>query len=45
MLLDGKRREAVAPLAEALQTRQMLLWEHSPDIVEARKFLEEARRD
>jgi non-specific serine/threonine protein kinase/serine/threonine-protein kinase len=45
LLLDGKRREAVGPLTEALQMRQTLLWEHSPDIAEAQKLLNEARRD
>jgi eukaryotic-like serine/threonine-protein kinase len=45
LLLDGKRREAAQPLAEALQMRQTLLWDRSPDIAEAQKMLDEARRD
>jgi eukaryotic-like serine/threonine-protein kinase len=44
LLLDGKRREAVSPLAEALQMRQTLLWDRSPDIAEAQKLLDDARR-
>ena len=45
LLLDGKRREAESPLAESLQMRQTLLWDRSPDIAEAQKLLDEARRD
>jgi non-specific serine/threonine protein kinase/serine/threonine-protein kinase len=43
LLLDGKRSEAATPLAEALQMRQTLLWDRSPDIEEARKLLAQAR--
>ena len=45
LVLDGKRRAAVPPLAEALQMRQTLLWDRSPDIAEAQKLLDAARRD
>jgi eukaryotic-like serine/threonine-protein kinase len=44
LLRDGKFNEARVPLNEALQLRQTLLWEHSPDITEARKLLDEARQ-
>jgi hypothetical protein len=44
-LLDGKRREAGPPLKEALQLRQTLLWDQSPDIAEVQKLLDEANRD
>jgi hypothetical protein len=43
LLLDGKRRDAVPPLTEALQLRQTLLWDGSPDIAEARAKLDEAQ--
>lgn len=43
LLKDGKFDEAGAPLREALQLRQTLLWEHSPDVVQARELLTEAR--
>jgi tetratricopeptide (TPR) repeat protein len=43
LLKDGRRREAVAPLEEALQLRQTLLWERSPEIEEARARLAAAR--
>jgi non-specific serine/threonine protein kinase/serine/threonine-protein kinase len=43
LLKDGKFSEASAPLSEALQLRQTLLWEHSPDITRARELLAEAR--
>ena len=44
LLLDGKRDLARAPLAEALRMREMLLWEGSPEIAEARKLLDQTRR-
>jgi eukaryotic-like serine/threonine-protein kinase len=43
LLLDGKRSEAQKPLAEALQMRQTLLWDQSPDVAEARRLLAQAR--
>jgi len=43
LLKDGRFRDARAPLNEALQLRQTLLWERSPDITEARELLAEAR--
>ncbi len=45
LLLDGQRREAGRPLGEALRVRQTLLWDRSPDIAEAQKLLDQARRD
>jgi eukaryotic-like serine/threonine-protein kinase len=45
LMLDGRRRDAIKPLTEALQLRQTLLWDRSPDIVEARKKLDEARAE
>jgi non-specific serine/threonine protein kinase/serine/threonine-protein kinase len=42
LLLDGKRKDAQGPLSEALQIRTTLLWEQSPEIVEARKLLAHA---
>jgi hypothetical protein len=43
MLKRGQRREAVAPFTEALQLRQTLLWERSPEVEEARAKLAAAR--
>lgn len=43
LLLDGKRSEAQKPLAEALQMRQTLLWDQSPDVAEARRLVAQAR--
>ena len=43
LLLAGKRRDAAVPLSEALQLRQTLLWDGSPDIAEARAKLEDAQ--
>jgi hypothetical protein len=43
LMKEGRRSEAVAPLTEALQVRQTLLWERSPDIEEARAKLAAAR--
>jgi eukaryotic-like serine/threonine-protein kinase len=45
LLLDGKRSDAAKPLAEALQMRQTLLWDQSPDVDEARKLLDQARKN
>jgi len=43
LLLDGNGPVAIEPLAEALQLRQTLLWEHSSDIAQARGLLARAR--
>jgi len=43
LLKQGRRQEAVAPLSEALQLRQTLLWERSPELEEARAKLATAR--
>ena len=43
-LKDGKPRDAIPPLSEALQLRQTLLWENSPDVTEARERLTQARQ-
>jgi non-specific serine/threonine protein kinase/serine/threonine-protein kinase len=45
LLIDGKRNEALQPIAEALMMRRTLLWEGSPDIAEAQKLLDQARQD
>jgi non-specific serine/threonine protein kinase/serine/threonine-protein kinase len=44
LLADGRPVEAIQPLNEALQLRQTLLWDRSPDVAEARDRLAEARR-
>ena len=43
LLQDGKRHEAAQPLSEALQIRQTLLWDQSPDIAEVQKLLQVQR--
>jgi tetratricopeptide (TPR) repeat protein len=43
LLLEEQNREAVAPLTEALQLRQTLLSDTSPDLAEVRTRLAEAR--
>jgi hypothetical protein len=44
LMLEGRARDAIAPLDEALQLRQTLLWENSPDVAEAHQRLAQARR-
>jgi non-specific serine/threonine protein kinase/serine/threonine-protein kinase len=43
LLLDGRTRDAVQPLTEALQLRQTLLSDRSPDLAEVRTLLARAR--
>ena len=43
LIEEGRTSEAATLLNEALQLRQTLLWERSPDITEARELLAQAR--